>query len=82
MAVDAMVTPISSVDQNFSTLGYRGGELLNHLMRGKSAPSKTMLIPTTGLIARKSSDLLAVNHPGLGHVCDTCGRRSETDWHG
>jgi LacI family transcriptional regulator len=65
MAVDAMATPISSVDQNFSTLGYRGAELLNQLMRGKSAPSKTMLIPPTGLIARKSSDLLAVNHPGL-----------------
>lgn len=65
MAVEAMATPISSVDQNFTTLGYRGAELLNQLMQGKSAPLKPILIPPTGLIARKSSDLLAINHPGL-----------------
>ena len=65
MAVDAMATPISSVDQNFSTLGYRGAELLNQLIRGRASPAKPILIPPSGLIARKSSDLLAVNHPGL-----------------
>jgi LacI family transcriptional regulator len=65
MAVDAMKTPISSVDQNFSTLGYRGAELLNRLMGRKSAPARPILIPPTGLVARKSSDLLAVNHAGL-----------------
>ncbi len=65
MAVDAMATPISSIDQNFSALGYRGAELLNQLMRGKSRALKTILIPPTGLIPRKSSDLLAINHDGL-----------------
>jgi LacI family transcriptional regulator len=65
LAVDAMRTPISSMDQNFTTLGYRGAELLDHLMRGKPAPPQPILIPPAGLIARKSSDLLAVNHPGL-----------------
>ena len=64
-AVEAMRTPISSVDQNFSTLGYRGAELLDRLMCGKQPPSKSILIPPAGLIARKSSDLLAVNHAGL-----------------
>ena len=63
--VDAMATPISSVDQNFSTLGYRGAELLNQLMSGKALPAKPVLIPPTALIARKSSDLLAINHAGL-----------------
>ena len=65
MAVDAMATPISSVDQNFTTLGYRGAELLGQLMRGKAPPPAPILIPPSGLIARKSSELLAVNHPGL-----------------
>jgi LacI family transcriptional regulator len=65
MAVDAMATPISSVDQNFNTLGYRGAELLGLLMRGKPSPSKPVLIPPAGLVARKSSDLLAINHTGL-----------------
>ena len=65
LAVDAMSTPISSVDQNFSTLGYRGAELLDRLMHGKPPPPHPIHIPPTGLIARKSSDLLAINHSGL-----------------
>ena len=65
LAVDAMSTPISSVDQNFTTLGYRGAELLNRLMHGKQPPAAPIYIPPTGLIARKSSDLLFINHSGL-----------------
>jgi LacI family transcriptional regulator len=65
MAVDAMATPISSVDQNFSTFGYRGAQLLDQLMHGKHPPPKPVRIPPTGLVARKSSDLMAINHPGL-----------------
>jgi LacI family transcriptional regulator len=64
-AVDAMNTPISSVDQNFTTLGYRGAELLDRLIHGKPPLPQPILIPPAGLIGRKSSDLLAVNHPGL-----------------
>jgi LacI family transcriptional regulator len=64
-AVEAMRTPISSVDQNFTMLGYRGAELLDQLIHGKREPTRPILIEPTGLIARKSSDLLAINHPGL-----------------
>lgn len=64
-AVEAMRTPISSVDPNFTTLGYRGAELLDQLMHGQPPPPAPIRIPPTGLIARKSSDLLAVNHPGV-----------------
>jgi LacI family transcriptional regulator len=64
-AVEAMRTPISSVDPNFTTLGYRGAELLDQLMHGKPAPAEPIRIPPTGLIGRKSSDLLAINHPGV-----------------
>jgi len=64
-AVEAMRTPISSVDQNFTMLGYSGAELLDQLMHGKRQPPKPILIAPTGLIARKSSDLLAIDHPGL-----------------
>jgi LacI family transcriptional regulator len=62
-AVEAMRTPISSVDQNFAMQGYCGAELLDKLMHGKPAPPKPILIAPAGLIARKSSDLLAVPHP-------------------
>ncbi|HTV41909.1 MAG TPA: DNA-binding transcriptional regulator [Candidatus Sulfotelmatobacter sp.] len=64
-AVDAMQTPISSVDQNFALLGYRGAELLDQLMHGKAPPAEPIRIPPTGLVSRKSSDLLAINHPGI-----------------
>ena len=65
LAVEAMHTPISSVDRNLEALGYRGAELLDRLMHGKAPPSKPTRIPPKGLIERKSSDLLAVNHPGV-----------------
>lgn len=65
LAVDAMHTPISSVDRNLEMLGYQGAELLDRLMHGKPAPKEPIRIPPAGLISRKSSDLLAVNHPGV-----------------
>jgi LacI family transcriptional regulator len=65
LAVEAMHTPISSLDRNLETVGYRGAELLDKLMQGKPAPREPLRVPPTGLIARKSSDLLAVNHPGV-----------------
>jgi LacI family transcriptional regulator len=76
LAVDAMHTPISSVDRNLEVLGYRGAELLNRLMHGKPPPAEPIRIPPAGLIARKSSDLLAINHPGvarsLRYLWDNC----------
>ena len=65
LAVDAMRTPISSVDRNLGVVGYQGAGLLDRLMRGKPAPREPIRVPPAGLITRKSSDLLAVNHPGV-----------------
>lgn len=65
LAVDAMRTPISSVDRNLEIVGYQGAEMLDRLMHGKPVPKTPIRIPPAGLIARKSSDLLAVNHPGV-----------------
>jgi len=64
-AVEAMHTPISSVDTNMELLGYRGAELLDRLMRGQPAPKAPLRVPVRGLITRKSSDLFAVKHPGV-----------------
>ena len=63
--MNAMHTPISSVDPNMERMGYRGAELLDQLMRGKPPPKHALRIPPAGLIARKSSDLMAVQHPGV-----------------
>lgn len=76
LAADAMRTPISSVDRNLETLGYRGAELLDKLMHGKRAPREPIRIPPAALIARKSSDLLAVSHVGvacsLRYIWENC----------
>jgi LacI family transcriptional regulator len=65
LAPDVMLTPISSVDTNLESLGYRGAELLDQLMRGKSPPTTPLRIPASGIVTRKSSDLLAVTHKGV-----------------
>ncbi len=67
LAPDAMPTPISSVDTNLETLGYRGAALLDDLMSGKPAPVEPIRVPALGMIVRKSSDLLAVNHKGVAN---------------
>jgi LacI family transcriptional regulator len=65
LAVDAMHTPISSVDVNMEMIGYRGAKLLDDLMNRSSAPQQPVRVSPFRLIVRKSSDLVAVNHPGV-----------------
>jgi LacI family transcriptional regulator len=65
LAPDAMRTPISSVDTNLETLGYRGAELLDKLMEGKPAPKEPIRIPAARVVARKSSDILTISHKGV-----------------
>jgi LacI family transcriptional regulator len=65
LAVDAMHTPISSVDVNMESVGYHGAALLEQLMLRKPAPDQPVRVPPFRLIIRKSSDLVAVNHPGV-----------------
>jgi LacI family transcriptional regulator len=68
LAVNAMSTPITSVDTNLELLGYRGAQELDRVIRsGRSnAPAvRTIRVAPAGVIARKSSDILAVTHAGV-----------------
>jgi LacI family transcriptional regulator len=67
LAPDAMPIPLSSVDTNLEVLGYRGAELLEELMEGRRPPREPIRIPAAGIVTRKSSDLLAVKHKGVGN---------------
>jgi LacI family transcriptional regulator len=67
LAPEALPTPISSVDTNLETLGYRGAALLEDLMNGKKPPTKPIRVPAKGIVVRKSSDLLAVSHKGVAN---------------
>lgn len=65
LAVDAMQTPITSVDVNMESIGYEGARLLDKLMRREPSPTQPVRVPPLRLIPRKSSDLLAIRHPGV-----------------
>ncbi len=65
LAPDAMHIPVSSVDTNLETLGYRGAELLDQLMNGQPAPKSPIRIPAKGVVVRQSSDILAIKHRGV-----------------
>ena len=65
LAVNAMSTPISSVDTNLEMLGYRGAQELDRLIHKKSTAPVTIRVPAVGMIVRKSSDVLAVSRPGI-----------------
>ena len=67
MAADSMRTPITTVEPNLEAMGYRGAALLDDLMDGKPPPRTPIRMPPSGLIVRKSSDLLAVNHKGIAN---------------
>lgn len=65
LAPDTMPTPLSSVDTNLENLGYRGAELLDQLMNGAKVPAAPVRIPAAGVVVRKSSDILTINHVGV-----------------
>ncbi len=54
--------PITSVDSNREELAYRGAVVLDELMQGKSVPSEPIIVPPIGLVVRRSSDILAIEH--------------------
>ena len=65
LAVETMQTPISTVEPNLEAMGYRGAALLDELMDGKPAPKEPIRMPPSGLIVRKTSDVIAAAHPGV-----------------
>jgi LacI family transcriptional regulator len=56
-------TPITSVDSNRQEYAYQAASMLDRLMRGEKPPNEPVLIPPTGLVVRRSSDILAMEDP-------------------
>ena len=63
--------PLSSVDTDVERQGYEAAALLDRMMHGARAPKRATLIPPTGVVIRKSSDMLGVQHP---HVATALNR--------
>jgi LacI family transcriptional regulator len=61
----SMQQEITAVDPNLAELGHRGAALLDQLMKGERRPESPIRISPARLIARRSTDIMAVTHPGL-----------------
>ena len=70
--------PISNIEQNMERGGFAAAALLDRLMNGGKAPKKAILIQPTGIIPRKSTDLLAASDPrcreALKFIADNLSR--------
>jgi LacI family transcriptional regulator len=60
--------PLSSVAPDTRRIGYEAAALLERMMRGEPPPARTVLVPPLSLVARKSSDVLAVDDHQIAHA--------------
>jgi LacI family transcriptional regulator len=51
---------LTSVDMGYDRVGYEAAKLLDSLMDGETSSSELITLPPTGLVARQSTDVLAV----------------------
>jgi LacI family transcriptional regulator len=56
---------ISSVALDTDTIGYQGAAMLDRLMAGRRVPRRALLVPPLGVIARRSTDMLAMADPAV-----------------
>lgn len=61
---------LSSVVTNRELIGFKGAELLDHLMRGGKPPKKPIRIKPDGVIVRQSSDVVAVAEVHVAKAVD------------
>jgi LacI family transcriptional regulator len=52
--------PLSSVRLDVELIGYEAAGLLEHLMKGKKAPAKPIMIAPQGVVTRRSTDTVAI----------------------
>jgi LacI family transcriptional regulator len=62
---DCLRVPLSSIDDNLEIVGYEGAALLERILSGEKPPKEPIYIPPAGIVERRSTDSLAVNHPGV-----------------
>src|SRR6185295_10790874 len=56
---------ISSVALDTDTIGFQGAAMLDRLMGGRRVPRRAELVPPLGVIARRSTDMLAMADPSV-----------------
>lgn len=70
--------PISDIEQNMERGGFAAAALLDRLMNGGKPPKDPILIPPTGIVLRKSTDVVAASDPrcreALHYIADNLSR--------
>jgi len=72
------IPPLTSVDENPQEIGYQAAALLERLMEGEPAPDESIRISPRGVVARRSTDVLAIENQEVvqamrlirEHACD------------
>jgi LacI family transcriptional regulator len=57
--------PLSSIDQDLERIGYEAAALLDGLMAGEAATADPVLIEPLGVVARLSTDSIAIDDPAV-----------------
>ena len=65
LEVEVAAIPLSSVDNDQQSLGFRAAELLGRLMAGEPPPREPVLIPPIGVVERQSTNVLALTDPDV-----------------
>ncbi len=62
LVCECLSVPLSSVCHDLETIGYEGAALLDRLIDGQRPPAEPVRVPPRGVVTRKSTDIIAVEH--------------------
>ena len=76
--LDMLTSPaMSSIDLNVQQIGYKAAALLDRLMRGEPKPEVPVLIQPAGVVTRQSTDVFAVDDPGVADALSFIRRHAQ-----
>jgi LacI family transcriptional regulator len=61
-------TPLSSIDDDQERQGFEAAALLDRVMRGRKPPAAATIVEPRGVVVRRSTDILAVDHPQVAEA--------------
>lgn len=71
--------PLSSVSLNIETAGYRAAELLDGLMSGRITEHRSITVEALGVVARRSSEIIAVDDEDVSAALQVIHRNHGKD---
>lgn len=65
---DFAPTPLSSIDDDQDRQGFEAARLLDQIMNGRKTPAAATIVEPRGVIVRRSTDILAIDHPQVAEA--------------